>query len=359
MNIKLTGRKSTPSRSHTCIQNTNKAFGDLLGHYFVNLAFANSDDTSQKVQEELDTIHEIFTQRLGSIDWLDEETRTMALEKIKKMKIMSMYGTVSPDIRSPLALKKYYEDLPAIINPDDQFGNNLAIASWSAKNKWASLNQPVDKDKWYMTPQVVNAYFSPNFNQVVVPAGILQPPFFDINSVPMSLGGIGVVIGHEITHGFDNNGRLYNGDGVLTQWWSDATKEQFDQKAQCFIDQYNGFSIEGPDGEQHHVNGKMTLGENLADNGGLSLAYETFSKKPQQRLSGLDISPEALFFINFGRVWCEKSRPERAMQKILVDVHSPAAVRVNAAVQNMPEFAKAFGCPVNAPMNPSTKCKLW
>ncbi|CAO3591298.1 unnamed protein product [Absidia cylindrospora] len=275
------------------------------------------------------------------------------------MTIKSMYSTVSPDIRSPLSLKTYYEDVAAKIKPDTQFDNNLAIATWMASEKWASLNQPVDKDKWFMVPQVVNAYFTPTFNQVVVPAGILQPPFFDMNSVVLSLGGIGVVIGHELTHGFDNNGRLYDGDGVLTQWWSDETMEKFNNKAQCFIDQYNGFSIQGPDGQDHHVNGKMTLGENMADNGGISLAYEAFSKNRQLRLSGMDVSPEALFFINFGRVWCEKTRPERAIQKILGDVHSPARVRVNAAVQNMPEFAKAFNCPANAPMNPTNKCKLW
>lgn len=166
LTFKLTGRTSTPSRSQTCIQNTNKAFGDLLGHYFVNLVFDDHNNTSQKVQEELDTIHDLFSRRLGSIDWLDEGTRKTALDKIGKLKIKSMYGTVSPDIRSPVALKRYYEGIPTTINPDDQFGNSIAVATWLSKKKWSSLNQPVDKDKWYMAPQVVNAYFSPNFNQV-------------------------------------------------------------------------------------------------------------------------------------------------------------------------------------------------
>lgn len=166
LNIKLTGRKMTPSRSQTCIQNTNKAFGDLLGHYFVNLVFDDHNSTSQKVQEELDTIHDLFSRRLGSMDWLDESTRKTALDKIGKLEIKSMYGTVSPDIRSPVALKRYYEGIPTTINPDDHFGNNIAVATWISRKKWASLSQPVDKEKWYMAPQVVNAYFSPNFNQV-------------------------------------------------------------------------------------------------------------------------------------------------------------------------------------------------
>ncbi|KAI8078789.1 uncharacterized protein BX664DRAFT_362351 [Halteromyces radiatus] len=362
MNNKLSGRKSSPTRQRTCIQRTNDAFGELLGHYFVNRVFGiNNDDndTAGKIHQLLESIRTIYAQRLESVDWLDDATRAKALDKIQKMAIKSMYSTQSPDIRSPLSLQQYYGDLNSIIRPDTQFENALALASWAANKSWSSFDKMVDKDRWFMEPQAVNAYFSPTYNQVVVPAGILQPPFYDINSIPLSLGGIGVVIGHELTHGFDNSGRLYDGDGVLSQWWSNATMEQFNEKAQCFIDQYNGFNIQGPDGQDHHVNGKMTLGENLADNGGISLAYEAFSKTPQLRLSGLDLSPEALFFINFGRVWCEKDRPERAIQKILGDVHSPARVRVNAVVQNMPDFAKAFNCPAGAPMNPIKKCKVW
>ncbi|KAI8330426.1 hypothetical protein BC941DRAFT_485542 [Chlamydoabsidia padenii] len=359
LNMKLTGRTSAPPRLRTCIQRTNDALGDLLGHYFVNRVFSDHEATSFKVQEQLDAIHDLYAKRLETIDWLDDTTRKMALDKIGKMSIKSMYNTISPDIRSPTSLNKYYGALASMIHPETLFENQLAVASWQAKKRWANLNQAVDKNQWFMEPQMVNAYFSPTFNQVVVPAGILQPPFFNIDSDPLSLGGIGVVIGHELTHGFDNSGRLYDGDGFLTQWWSDATKEQFNEKAQCFIDQYNGFSIDGPDGKKHHINGKMTLGENLADNGGISLAYQVLSKSPQLRLPGIDMSPEALFFINFGRVWCEKDRPERAVQKILGDVHSPARVRVNAAVQNMPEFAKTFNCPAGSPMNPTRKCKLW
>ncbi|ORZ23069.1 hypothetical protein BCR42DRAFT_366532 [Absidia repens] len=359
LNGKLTGQKSQPPLTLTCSKFTNDAFGDILGHYFINAAFDDHNLTSEKVQEQLETIHTIYAQRLELIDWLDEATRRKALEKIKKMAIKSMYSTVSPDIRSPLSLNEFYSGLVDTINPDTHFRNSLAVGAWRINKKWSSLNNPVNKDEWFMEPQTVNAYFSPSFNQVVVPAGILQPPFFNINSEPLSLGGIGVVIGHELTHGFDNSGRLYDGDGVLTQWWSNATKEQFNEKAQCFIDQYSNFSIQGPDGKEYPVNGKMTLGENLADNGGISLAYEAFSKTPQARLSGIDISPEALFFINFGRVWCAKERPERSVRRILGDVHSPARVRVNAAVQNMPQFAEVFNCPEGSPMNPTSKCKLW
>jgi predicted metalloendopeptidase len=170
LNSKLTGRTATPPRLRTCIQRTNDALGEILGHYFVNRVFADHEATSQKVQDLLDTIHDLYADRLGTIAWLDDDndhaTRLKALEKIKKMVIKSMYNTISPDIRSSTSLNRYYGALGPVLHPEAQFENQLAVASWQAKRRWATLNQAVDKNQWFMEPQMVNAYFSPTFNQV-------------------------------------------------------------------------------------------------------------------------------------------------------------------------------------------------
>ncbi|CAO3627442.1 unnamed protein product [Cunninghamella echinulata] len=360
MNAKISGKTIDPPRNCICVQRVNNGFGDLVGHFFVKKAFADNDKTAEKVKEFLDLIHVTYEERLKKVDWLDASTRGKALDKVKKMTLKSMYNTISPDITSPESLHKFYGNLDDCIHGNNQFNNSIAVTRWEIKKKWGKLNNKVDKDEWSMNPQDVNAYYSPNFNQIVVPAGILQPPFFDINSMPISYGGIGVVIGHELTHGFDNSGRLYDGDGNLVSWWSNTTEQRFNEKSKCFIDEYSKFSIEGPDKKTYNVNGKMTLGENLADNGGISVSYEAFNKqKDRQRLPGVNLTAEQLFFVNFGRVWCSKSRPEKAVQQILGDVHSPARARVNGAVQNIPEFAEAFKCAKGKPMNPVNKCKVW
>ncbi|CAO3616013.1 unnamed protein product [Cunninghamella blakesleeana] len=360
MNAKISGKNVDPPRNCICIDRINGALGDALGHYFIKKAFVNEKETSEKVKEFLKNIHTIFKDCLQKVNWLDPTTRAKAIEKAEKMDLKSMYGTVSPNIASPESLQGYFGELVDSIHDDSQFNNSVSVSHWGSQKKWDKLNTNVDKNEWDMYPQEVNAYYSPNFNQIVVPAGILQPPFFDINSMAISYGGIGVVIGHEISHGFDNSGRLYDGDGNLVSWWSNATEKSFDEKSQCFIDEYSKFSIEGPDKKTYNVNGKMTLGENLADNGGMSVSFEAFKKeKDHKRLPGVDLTPEQLFFVNFGRIWCSKLRPEKAIERILGDVHSPADARVNGAVQNMPEFATAFKCAKGTPMNPDKKCKVW
>ncbi|GAA5809890.1 hypothetical protein MFLAVUS_003305 [Mucor flavus] len=360
------GTTESPPRSRICIGQTSNTFGQLLGRYFVMKKFGGERERKQ-VSKFLDNITSSWKTRLQDVSWLDSETRSRALEKVSKLKHKEAYSVANPDDRSPESLAQYYNGIEVI--PKEYYKTQQSAFQWSLKKEWKDIGQKVNKDIWYMDPQEVNAYYTPTFNEIVIPAGILQSPFYD-SDLPryLNYGGIGVVIGHEITHAFDNSGRLYDGDGRLNSWWTNDTTTAFEQKSQCFIDQYGKFTIDGPNNSKYNVNGKMTLGENLADNGGVNAAFmsmrKSLSEDPENNLAlpGLEsLSPEQLFFINFGRVWCSDMRPEMAVQRVLNDVHSPSKVRVNAAVQNNPEFAKAFQCGASGSreMNPAEKCSIW
>ncbi|KAL7311909.1 hypothetical protein PS15m_009619 [Mucor circinelloides] len=366
MNSKIaSGTTAPPKRSRVCVSATSNTFGQLLGRYFVMKHFGGEAQREQ-VSSFINNIQSTWSERLDQVDWLDAETRAKAIEKVKKINHKEAYSVVTPDVRSADSLTNYYADIN--IDTLNFYANQKSALLWDIKKSWSQIGQKVDKSVWHMDPHEVNAYYSPVFNEIVIPAGILQSPFYH-SELPnyLNYGGIGAVIGHEFTHAFDNSGRLYDGDGKLNTWWSDTTSEAFEARSQCFIDQYNSFSIQGPNKTSHNVNGKMTLGENLADNGGVHVALTAMRKSlqanPDQNmvLPRLDtLSPEQLFFINFGRVWCSNMRPEMAVQRIRGDVHSPAKVRVNAAVQNSPEFAEAFKCvKTDQDMNPANKCSIW
>ncbi|CEP10669.1 hypothetical protein [Parasitella parasitica] len=366
MNSKISsGTTAPPKRSRVCLSATSNTFGQLLGRFFVLKNFGGEPQREQ-VASFIDNIQITWSERLDQIDWLDAETRAKAIEKVKKIKHKEAYSTLTPDVRSADSLANYYSDIN--IDVLNFYANQKSAILWDNKKSWSQIGQKVDKSVWHMDPHEVNAYYSPVFNEVVIPAGILQSPFYH-SELPnyLNYGGIGVVIGHEFTHAFDNSGRLYDGDGKLNAWWSDATTEAFEARSQCFNDQYSSFFIEGPNKTTYHVNGKMTLGENLADNGGVHVALAAMRKSLQENpeqnkaLPRLDtLSPEQLFFINFGRVWCSNMRPEMAVRAVRGDVHSPAKVRVNAAVQNSLDFAEAFKCGRrDKEMNPANKCSIW
>ncbi|OBZ89812.1 Endothelin-converting enzyme 1 [Choanephora cucurbitarum] len=358
------GTVAPPSRARTCISSTSKVFGQLLGRYFVMKNFGGEKQRKQ-VSEFMDNIKQSWSERLNAVDWLDSETKARALDKVKKIAHKEAYSIMAPDVRSSYSLGEYYASVTT--DPSSYFNCQKSARLWNVKNEWKKFAEVVDKAEWYMTPHEVNAYYTPVFNEIVVPAGILQNPFYH-SDLPQYLnyGGIGVVIGHEITHAFDNSGRLYDGDGRLNEWWTDATSKAFDSKSQCFIDQYSKFSVKGNNNTEYHVNGKMTLGENLADNGGVNAALMSMRRSlieephKNMNLPQLEhLSPEQLFFINFGRAWCNNIRPEMSLQRIRNDVHSPPRTRVNAAVQNSPEFANAFKCNGQSQlMNPSNKCQI-
>jgi endothelin-converting enzyme len=202
-------------------------------------------------------------------------------------------------------------------------------------------------------------------NEIVFPAAILQSPFFDANA-PGSLnyGAIGSIVGHEITHGFDNHGRLFDGRGVLVSWWSNHSAEAFDNKAKCFVNQYNDYEVS----KGNHVNGQLTLGENLADNGGLYVAWKAWQRgrsDPNTRLKEfklpglLDWTPEQMFFVSYAQNWCANVRPEEALRRLMVDPHAPNEFRVQGPLVNSREFATAYKCPLGSPMNPQQKCQVW
>ncbi|KAI8875509.1 zincin, partial [Backusella circina FSU 941] len=366
LNSKLVGTdpKAIKPRWDTCLDEINSIAGFLSGRYFVLEKFGG--DAKSRADEFVNSIKQAFLERLPKLSWLDDETRTRAVEKVNKLIRKVGYPDKTPDVMSPVSLSEYYSDLKT--KRGDYFSNYLESRLWAVRDQWREIDKIPDRRKWFMNPQEVNAYYNPSFNEIVFPAGILQSPFFGNNAPDyLNYGGIGAVVGHELTHGFDNMGKHFDGEGRLIQWWTEETSKAFDAKAKCFIEQYSNFTVEDEFGEEIHVNGRLTLGENLADNGGLGESYVAWKKKYDSnkenkdvRLPGLDnLSPEQLFFVNFGRIWCNKATKAQAKKGVLTDEHSPAKWRVNGAIQNSKYFAEVFNCPLGSLMNPVHKCELW
>ncbi|KAF8957632.1 hypothetical protein BGZ46_002153 [Entomortierella lignicola] len=354
-------------RWETCVNVADAALGSMLGHYFIEKTF--NGDSKDMADDIIHSLRNSFTKGLPRLEWLDKETLLNATEKVDLLIQKIGYSTESPDVRSSEALEDYYKDLG--IDKADFFGNQIRARTWYTRQTLESLGKPVDKAKWEMSPQTVNAYYNPNVNEIVFPAGILQPPFFHgDNPEYLNYGGIGVIAGHELTHAFDNDGRLFDASGKLSDWWSNSTLEEFNKRSQCFIDQYGNFTVKDPQGRENHINGKLTLGENLADNGGLKQAYEAwqarFKSDPHGKkyknhlLSGLEeYSRDQLYYMSFAHVWCSQRRPASAIENLRTDPHAPAKWRVNGAVQNSEHFAQVFNCKPRSAMNPDTKCDLW
>ncbi|KAI7879826.1 uncharacterized protein EV154DRAFT_524207 [Mucor mucedo] len=349
-------------RWRICVGYTSNTFSNSLGRYYTLKKFG-CEAERKRAESFLKTIHDAWLDRIPHIGWLDEQTRAKAVEKVNLINHKVGYSIISPDLRNPSSIKIYNDGL--YVNKTSFYDTEAISSYWYSNKMWKKVGQEIDKDEWLMSPQTVNAYYTPNSNEIVIPAGILQSPFYNI-AYPeyLNYGGIGMVIGHELTHAFDSSGRKYDGHGNLLDWWTNATSAQFEEKTKCFIDQYSKFNVTGPDNKVINVNGKLTLGENLADNGGISASFLAYQKtqaiKRDPVLEGLEqLSPEALFFINFGRVWCRKQREKASLQMIFTDEHSPSVARVNGVVQNSLHFAETFKCPVGSPMNPVKKCDMW
>ncbi|KAF9292675.1 hypothetical protein BGZ88_006273 [Linnemannia elongata] len=356
----------TPRWKH-CVSIINNNLGDMAGHYYIQTAFPGTSLTS--TVSIIDSILASYKKTFPTLTWLDKSTLSGAVEKLQAMVKLMGYSTNSPDVSSSTSLQAYYSTLP--VSRTDYYANQLQYSIWSTRESTGMLNKPVNRKKLPDPPQTVNAFYNPSTNQIVFPAGILQRPFFDVESPEyVNYGGFGVVAGHEITHGFDNMGHHYDSIGRIHNWWTNTTEKAFAEKAQCFIDQYGNFTIKGPNGEDHNVNGQQTLGENIADNGGLKQSFHAWQTRFQSdpsgkkyknfKLPGLErYSPSQLFFISYARVWCSKERPEYLVNRIRSDSHSPAKWRINGVVQNSPEFASAFQCKVGSAMNPEKKCEVW
>ncbi|XP_059158497.1 neprilysin-1-like [Physella acuta] len=348
------GSESEPPRWYDCVSYINDNMGNAAGRLFVERHF--DEGSKETAMEMIDDIREAFYQLLDEADWMDDTTRVVAKEKAQAVSVNIGYPE---SILNNTALDAEYDGL--IFHPDRFFDNVVKLLKHKAFSTVKKLRQPVDKSKWSTTPANVNAYYSSIRNQITFPAAILQQPFYS-KDYPKSLnyGGIGMVIGHEMTHGFDDRGRQYDKNGILVQWWDDEVIRRFKERAQCIIDQYNNYSV--PEVKMN-VNGIQTQGENIADNGGLKEAYKAFRNSRghlEQRLPGLlEYSNDQLFFINFAQVWCGVMRPEATVTRLKTGVHSPGRFRVIGTLQNMEAFSEAFNCSVGSYMNKKNRCTVW
>ncbi|KAG5682753.1 hypothetical protein PVAND_012086 [Polypedilum vanderplanki] len=351
----LLGIQSERHRWSQCVEWTNKKLGMAVGALFIRDNF--NHESKEVALEMIHTIREAFNELLADIHWMDDETRAVAKEKADKMNERIGYPEI---LTNRTELQKEYVNLTI---EDNHFMNNIFyILKWDAQRNLNLLRKPVDKEKWSTEPAVVNAFYNPNKNDIVFPAGILQPLFYSQN-FPKSLnyGGIGVVIGHEITHGFDDKGRQFDKDGNMMQWWNNATIKNFRERAQCIIDQYSKYRI---DEVGLYMNGRMTQGENIADNGGLKQSFRAYKKwvaihGEEPALPGLNLTHDQLFFLNYAQIWCGSMRPEDALTKIRSSVHSPGIIRVIGPLSNSKDFAEAYKCPIGTKMNPINKCSVW
>uniref|UniRef100_A0A3P9N4P3 Neprilysin n=1 Tax=Poecilia reticulata TaxID=8081 RepID=A0A3P9N4P3_POERE len=352
----LSGTTSEVAVWRQCALYVNNNLDKAVGRLYVQEAF--SEKSKELMEEMIKDIREVFISNLNDLTWMDEETKKAAEEKARAIRERIGY---SEDIMDDKYLNNEYKDLS--YSAEEYFENILENLEYVQKKRLRRLRVKVNKEEWVTGAAVVNAFYSASKNQIVFPAGILQPPFFS-KGQPKSLnyGGIGMVIGHEITHGFDDNGRNYDKDGDLKDWWTPDSTHRFLELSKCIIDQYSNFSWDLANGL--HLNGNNTLGENIADNGGIRQAYQAYRDFVKQHgeeptLPGIDLSHDQLFFLNFAQIWCGSHRPEQAVNSIKVDVHSPGMFRVLGSLQNFPEFAKAFNCNKSSNMVSDNICRVF
>jgi len=330
-----------------CVASTDGALGEALGKAYVEQKFPASSK-----EQTLQLIHDIEAAMGGdieSLDWMSPETKKLAQEKLHLIANKVGYPSNWRDYSSLL------------VERGDALGNGLRAAEFEAHRQLAKIGKPVNRDEWGMSPPTVNAYYNPSMNDINFPAGVLQSPFFDPSSgAALDYGHIGLFMGHEITHGFDDQGRQFDGHGNLHDWWTKEDADKFTEKAECMVNEYSQFSV-----GDTKLNGKLTLGENTADNGGARLAYIAFLARAAQQ--GLDLNKKIVngytpiqeFFLGFAQDWCAVWRPEMERLIATTDPHSPDRFRANGVLVNMPEFAKAFGCKAPQSMVAVKACRVW
>jgi endothelin-converting enzyme/putative endopeptidase len=276
---------------------------------------------------------------------MTEETKKAALAKLK---------AITNNVGSP---KKWRDYGKLTIARDDFFGNATRTAQLTYSQRIEKIGKATDKTEWGMTTPTVNAFYSPQNNSINFPAGILQTPFFDPRrDMALNYGGVGAVIGHEMTHGFDDQGRKFDGDGNLRDWWTPTDGAEFEKRAACIANEYSSFTAV----DDVKLNGRLTLGENSADNGGLRIALMALQDTLQGKAEKVDgFTPEQRLFLGFAQIWCENTAPQEVRARAMTDPHSPGRYRVNGTVQNMPEFQKAFSCKADQPMVSQNACRVW
>jgi putative endopeptidase len=340
----LTGATELQPRWRRCVQYTDSDLGEVLGKAFVKEAFgaAAKEDTLKMVRE----IETSMEQDVNTLSWMSDATKKQALVKLH---------AVANKIGYPDRWRDY-SGLAVVRG--DALGNSERANTFEFRRQMNRIGKPLDKSEWEMTPPTVNAYYNPLQNNINFPAGILQPPFYNAKADPaVNYGAAGGIVGHELTHGFDDEGRQFDAQGNLKDWWTEADAKAFEERAQCLVDEYSSFTAV----DEVKVNGKLTLGENAADNGGLRLALMSYmaTLTPDKQKTVDGFTPEQRFFVSYGQSWCQNARPERERMLAQIDPHSPPRYRVNGVVSNMPEFAKAFSCKTDAPMVRKTACRVW
>jgi len=344
----LTGQSEIKPRWKRCVNSTDDALGEALGQRYVEETFGA--DGKQRMLKMVDALEKSLDQDIRNLPWMTEDTKKQAKVKLDA-------------IRNKIGYPDMWRDYSSLtIVRGDLLGNFLRANEFESRRQIAKIGKPLDRNEWQMTPPTVNAYYSPPRNEIVFPAGILQPPFFDKQADDaVNFGGIGMVIGHELTHGFDDQGRKFDPQGNLRDWWTAQDGTEFEKRASCIADEYSNFVAV----DDLKINGKLTLGENTADNGGARIALMALeqmiaigpSSSAGQTIGGF--TPQQRFFLGAGRAWCEKRRPEYQRMLVSVDPHSPGRYRINGVVRNMPEFQNAFNCKAGQPMAPEHACRVW
>ncbi len=341
----LNGTKEQQPRWKRCVAATDGAVGESLGAEFVKTNFTPA--AQARVSELIDNLFAAYREKIEKADWMAPETKAKALLKLNAYQRKIGFNTHP---RGYAGLK---------LDRKSFFQNTRDVAQFEINRNIKDVGQKVDKTRWGMTPPTVNAYYNASYNEIVFPAGILQPPFFNANADDaINYGAIGAVIGHEITHGFDDSGSQYDAEGNLKMWWTPEDRKKFDERASCVADQFSGYRIQ----DGLNINGRLTLGENLADLGGLTMAYAAYQKSLEGKPTPPNIdgfTPEQRFFLGYAQVWATKSTDAFERQQVLTDPHSNARYRVDGPLSNLPQFAQAFSCKSGDKMVRADACKIW
>ena len=340
----LLGEQALEPRWKRCVNSLDDSLGEALGQAYVEQKFP--PQAKQQALKMVKQIEAAMQQDIESLPWMSAETKRQALEKLHA-------------VANKIGYPDKWRDYSALtISRDDELGNVLRARAFEFHRQLAKIGKPVDRGEWSMTPATVNAYYDAQLNDVNFPAGILQPPLFSPNSDDApNYGDTGATIGHELTHAFDDAGRQFDAKGNLRDWWTAEDARQFEQRTSCLMDQYSHYTAV----DDIKLNGKLTLGENVADLGGLILAYMAWQQQTKgQKLAPIDgFTPEQRFFIGYGQSWCANVRDEDKRVRVMSDPHSPEEYRANGVVSDMPEFQQAFHCKPDAPMVRKDHCRVW
>ncbi len=341
----LSGTKEQQPRWRRCVGATDGSLGEALGQEYVKTAF--TPQAKERMDELIDNLFAAMKIRINNLDWMGDETKAQAQKKLSTFKRKIGYPDVLRGYNGLTVTRKSY------------FGNALNSTEFQIKRNLQDIGKPVDRTRWSMTPPTVNAYYSGVFNEIVFPAGILQPPFFNFEADDaINYGAIGGVIGHEISHGFDDSGSRFDSEGNLKMWWTSEDRAKFDERAACVVKQFNEYQVQ----PELNINGKLTLGENIGDLAGLTIAYDAFMKSLEGKPRPADIdglTPEQRFFLGWAQVWAGKYTSEAERSQVIGDSHALPRWRVNGPMSNMPQFAKAFGCKEGQPMVRKDNCLIW